>query len=248
MLLRLDRALSSYTAVSRSELRKKIRSGAVLVNGEPVRDETRRIDTCCDRLMLEGAPVACGPLYLMLNKPAGYVSATSAPGEKTVLELVPASLQRKNLFPAGRLDKDTVGFLLLTDDGAFAHAILSPKRHVPKTYFVCAAGIPCGGPEALACAFREGMCLSGGERCLPAEFTLLSGGRDGEELKARVVLHEGMYHQIKRMFAAFGCQVTYLKREKIGTLPLDERLAEGECRPLTVEEIQLISGLKTDEA
>lgn len=248
MPLRLDRALSSYTALSRSELRRKIRGGAVSVNGETVRNEARHIDATCDRLVLDGQPVICGPLYLMLNKPAGFVSATRAPGDRTVLELVPPSLQRKNLFPAGRLDKDTVGFMLITDDGAFAHAILSPKRHVPKTYFVRAAGTPCGGPDALAAAFREGMPLPGGERCLPAEFTLLAGGQGSEELQARVVLHEGMYHQIKRMFSAFGCRVTYLRREKIGGLALDERLAEGECRALTPEETRLISRFKTDKA
>ncbi|MCI8441268.1 MAG: rRNA pseudouridine synthase [Provencibacterium sp.] len=246
MLLRLDRALSSYTAISRSELRKKIRSGAVSVNGKTVRDETSRIDTGCDRLLLEGEPVTCGPLYVMLNKPAGFVSATSAPGERTVLELLPPSLRRKNLFPAGRLDKDTVGFMLLTDDGAFAHAILSPKRHVPKTYFVRACGMPCGGQDAFARAFSEGMLLPGGERCLPAEFALLSAER--ETLEARVVLHEGMYHQIKRMFSAFGCRVSYLRREKIGGLSLDEALAEGECRALTAEEIQLICTPETDKA
>lgn len=237
MMLRLDRALSENTAVSRSQLRQAIRSGGVTLNGETVREEARRIDPGRDRLTLFGEPVHCGPLYLMLNKPTGYVSATRSPGERTVLELVPPALLRKNLFPAGRLDKDTVGFLLLTDDGAFAHAILAPRRHVPKTYFVRAEGIP---REGLCAAFQEGMLLGDGERCLPAEFTLLHPPGPEGPLEARVVLHEGMYHQIKRMFAQYGCRVTYLKREKIGALSLDAQLAEGECRALSEEEIRLI--------
>jgi 16S rRNA pseudouridine516 synthase len=243
LLLRLDRALSEFTALPRSEIRKKIRSGAVQVNGSAVQNAALHVDTVSDRLLLDNEPVRCGPLYLMLNKPRGVVSATRSPGERTVLDLVPPSLRRKNLFPAGRLDKDTVGFLLLTDDGAFAHAILSPKRHVPKTYLVRAEGTP---REGFAAAFREGMALSGGERCRPAELNILTAGEG--LLEARVVLHEGMYHQIKRMFAEFGCTVIYLKREKMGGLALDESLAEGECRILETEEIQRILPPETEGA
>lgn len=244
MLLRLDRALSENTAVSRSQLRQAIRSGGVTVNGDTVREEARRIDTACDRLTLYGEPVHCGPLYLMLNKPAGYVSATRSPGERTVLELVPPALMRKNLFPAGRLDKDTVGFLLLTDDGAFAHAILAPRRHVPKTYFVRAGGVP---REGLESAFREGMLLADGERCLPAGFTLLRAPGPEGPLEARVELHEGMYHQIKRMFAFYGAGVLELHRVSMGALALDRGLAPGECRELTPQEVELLRLRRTPD-
>ena len=171
--------------------------------------------------------------YLMLNKPAGLVSATEDPREKTVLSLLPEHLRKIGLFPAGRLDKDTVGLLLLTNDGHLAHDLLVPKKHVEKTYLVRVEG---SLERSDVDAFRVGLTLSDGYTCLPAELELLG------ECEALVTLREGKYHQIKRMCAARGKPVVFLKRLTFGTLTLDETLAPGEWRELKKEEVEGLRG------
>lgn len=231
---RLDRILSECTTYTRSELKRMILRGEITVDGEAARRPEQKVDPDRQEIALLGRPIACGHSYLMMNKPAGFVSATDDPRQKTVLELVPPELRRKSLFPAGRLDKDTEGFLLLTDDGDFAHRILSPKNHVAKTYFARVEGELCADAAA---RFGARVTLEDGALCRPAKLEALSP-QNGEY---RVVLHEGMYHQVKRMFLACGAQVVYLKREAIGELPLDGSLPLGGCRPLDAGELEKIA-------
>ena len=171
----------------------------------------------------------------MMNKPAGVISASSDPKCPTAVDLVPPEYQRAGLFPAGRLDKDTTGFLLITDDGDFAHRMLAPKRHVPKTYH---ATLDAMADESQCARFSGGLTLADGFTCLPAKVRMLPG----EEPVAEVILHEGKYHQVKRMFAAVGLHVLALRRVAIGGVSLDPSLAPGECRELTREELTGITG------
>lgn len=235
MMMRLDRALSENSTLSRSELKKRILAGQAAVNGCVLTRPEEKLDTERDTLTLAGEEILLGKLYLMLHKPAGVVSATEDKRLPTVLDLVPQRWRRKNLFPAGRLDQDTEGFVLLTDDGEFAHRILSPRRHVPKTYFATLAGsLPTDAPRR----FLQGVALSDGTLCRPARLEVLAC--QGERTDVRVILTQGMYHQIKRMALALGCEVVYLKREKIGGLALDAALPLGECRKISREELALI--------
>ena len=236
---RLDKYLATRQNLTRSQAREIIRRGGSAVNGRPVRDPGTQVDPENDAVTLHGAPVGGGAFsYLMLHKPAGYVSATEDAGP-TVLELVPPELRRKGQFPAGRLDKDTEGFVLITDDGAFAHRILAPRSHLPKTYYVELDG-PVGEEDVRA--FAEGMTL-GGQRLHPALLTVL-----GPADHAEVVLTQGLYPQIKRMFQARGRKVVYLKRTKIGGLALDPALPKGGCRALTQEELALLRAEKQPAA
>ncbi len=234
--MRLDRFLSGATSLTRSEIRRRVAAGEVCVNGAAALHPEMQVDERADTVALSGVTVSGAPLYLMLNKPQGVVSATRDGRDRTVLDLVPPEWRRKNLFPAGRLDRDTEGFVLLTDDGAFAHRILSPKRHVPKTYEAEAEGALL--PDT-AERFKEGVVLWDGTRCRPAEYRELGRLPDGA-VKAEVVLTEGMYHQIKRMFAACGGHVRALRRMKIGALELDPLLGAGECRLITPKELEKI--------
>lgn len=236
MIMRLDRALSEYTALTRSEIRKKMAQGRARVDGVCVTRPETRVDTLNSLIEWDGAPVRCGPLYLMMNKPQGVICATRDARARTVLDLVPDELRRKDLFPAGRLDRDTEGFLVLTDDGDFAHRILSPKRHVAKEYIAGISGILCDDAQE---RFAQGVTLEDGSVCRPA---LLEAC--GEE-RVRVVLREGMYHQVKRMIASCGAQVTSLRRTRIGGLWLDGTLGPGECRLITEEE-RLLMERETD--
>lgn len=224
---RADKLLAATGRWSRKEAADLIRTGRVTADGEMV---LRREDKYpgSARFQVDGEDISTEKYtYLMLHKPAGLVSATDDPREPTVLSLLPEHLRKIGLFPAGRLDKDTTGLLLLTNDGALAHDLLSPKKHVDKTYYVEVDGVLDEGDVK---AFREGMILADGLRCLPAGLELLREG------KALVTLREGKYHQIKRMCAARGKPVTALKRLTFGPLTLDEVLAPGQWRPLTGEE------------
>lgn len=243
-LERIDKLIASQGALSRSDVRRLIRSGAVVLNGAPVRDAAQKADPEADRVTVSGQPLLISKyLYLMLDKPEGIVSASRDPKKKTVVDLVPAELRRSGLFPAGRLDKDTTGFVLITNDGDFAHRILSPKKHIPKTYL---ARLARPADETLAKAFRSGVVLADGTRCMEAGLRILEGG---ETPLAEVVLREGKYHQIRRMFAALGNEVTALRRIKMGNLPLDETLGPGGCRPITAQELARITrGDKREEA
>lgn len=228
MLERLDKVLASTGRWTRREGKELIRQGRVWVDGAPARAPEDKLDPERAGLRVDGQAVDCAPfVYLMLNKPAGLLSATEDPRQKTVLDLLPPELRRRGLFPVGRLDKDTTGLLLLTDDGALAHALLSPRRHVDKTYYVEVDGALDEGDET---AFREGLVLADGYRCLPAELRRTAPDR------GFVTLREGKYHQIKRMCAARGKPVLCLERFAFGSLGLDPRLERGSWRPLTPEE------------
>lgn len=227
---RLDKFISSQLAgVSRKDARELIRRGEVSVNGRTVKEPEHKLCPSEDSVMLGGKPVGYKRfLYIMLNKPAGVICATRDRLSETVTELLPEELRREGLFPAGRLDKDSVGFVLITDDGALAHRLLSPKSHVPKTYFV---GLRDPIDKNAAEDFARGVTIDGGEVCLPAELKAVS------EKECLLTLHEGKYHQIKRMFACRGNEVVYLKRISIGGAALDPKLSEGHARELTPDEV-----------
>lgn len=234
-MMRLDRFLSETGFGTRSQVKEFLRKGKVTVNGTVVKRPEQKIDETADQIMCGGsAAVYASFTYLMLHKPAGVVSATEDARERTVLDLVEPETA-KGLFPVGRLDKDTEGLLLLTDDGALAHKLLSPKRHVDKTYY---ARIQGPVTEEHIDRFREGLEIGEKRPTLPAGLRIL---RSGAVSEVQVTLREGKYHQIKRMFEAVDRKVIYLKRLSMGTLRLDESLEPGAYRPLTEEEIH---GLK----
>ena len=229
---RLDKRLASTGRWSRKEVKELIRQGRVRVDCVPVARPEDRVEEG-SAILVDGQEVDCAPfVYLMLHKPSGLLSATEDRRQRTVLDLLPEHLRRRGLFPVGRLDKDTEGLLLLTDDGPLGHALLSPKNHVDKVYFARVDGVlDRSDVEALA----EGMALSDGLRCLPAGLEILEDGHSG-----LVTLREGKYHQVKRMLAARGKPVLYLKRLSMGPLRLDPALALGEWRPLTREEMDAL--------
>ncbi len=231
---RLDKIIASQGKYSRSDVKKLARSGEITVNGKAVSDCGMKVDPEKDSISVSGEAFGYSRfVYIMLNKPEGVVSASRSPGEKTVVDLVPAELYRDGLFPAGRLDKDTTGFVLITDDGAFAHEILSPKKHIEKTY-IAQLDRPIG--EAELEKFRSGITLADGYECLPAGIKLLTD--DG--LTVEIKLREGKYHQIKRMAAACGSHVNKLHRVSMGGLELDKKLASGECRLIDDSELAKI--------
>ena len=226
---RLDKILANTGRWSRKEVRELVRAGRVTVNGVPVHSPEEKWDPAAE-FAVDGVSVSGERMvYLMLHKPAGLVSATEDPKQPTVLELLPDHLKWVGLFPAGRLDKDTEGLLLLTNDGVLAHRLLAPRRHVDKTYFVQVEGQL---DETDVEAFSTGMTLGDGLVCMPAGLEVL-----GQPDTAIVTLREGKYHQIKRMLASRGKPVRYLKRLTMGPLKLDPALKRGEWRPLTEEEM-----------
>ena len=230
---RLDKILANTGRWSRKEARELVRAGRVAVDGVTAQAADGKYDPAA-RFEVDGETVSGERLvYLMLHKPAGLLSATEDRDQRTVLDLLPEHLRRRGLFPVGRLDKDTEGLLLLTDDGPLGHALLSPKRHVDKVYLARVDGVvDQSDVEALA----RGMVLGDGLHCLPAGLEPLEDGR-----VCLVTLREGKYHQVKRMMAARGKPVTYLKRLSMGPLRLDAALAPGEWRPLTREEVLSLS-------
>ena len=230
MIERLDKFLAAQGKGTRKEVGRLIRSGAVAVDGVPVRDPASKVDPSRQTVAVGGNPILWQEhLYIMMNKPAGVLSATEDRRQKTVLDLLPEDLRRRGLFPAGRLDKDTTGLLLITDDGDLAHRMLSPKKHVYKLY-QARLDAPVT-PEDVR-AFEEGVRW-GEEVYAPAR--LWAGEEDPFVAFAQV--HEGRFHQVKRMFQARGKTVLSLKRLKIGGLSLDSTLQEGECRLLAPEEV-----------
>lgn len=235
MLQRLDKIIASRTLYSRREVQDLMKKGLVRVNGISVRDRGTKIDDEKDSVSVNGEELKLEKyVYIMLNKPKGVVSATNDPKTKTVIDLVPDEYRGRNLFPAGRLDITTTGFVLITDDGDYAHRILSPKNHIEKTY---EARLAESVTEQQLKAVAEGITLKDGTACLPAKLSVLE---TGENPLVEIKICEGKYHQIKRMFAAAGNGVIELKRTKMGGLPLDSRLAEGECRCLTQDEVLLV--------
>ena len=223
---RLDKLLASTGRWSRREAKALIQAGRVLVDGMPARRGEDKADPSSSRILVDGAVLDWqAHTYIMLSKPAGLLTATEDARQKTVLDLLPDGLRRKGLFPVGRLDKDTEGLLLLTDDGELAHRLLSPKKHVDKVYLARVEGrVDAGDVDALA----AGMVLADGLCCLPAGLEPLG---DGSE--CRVTLREGKYHQVKRMLAARGKPVVSLHRLQMGPLALDEDLKPGEWRYLS---------------
>lgn len=227
---RLDKLLSSTGHWSRKEVKELVKQGRVSVNGTKVNKPEDKCDPAQAEVRVDGKLVDCAPfVYLMLHKPAGLLSATEDKKQKTVIDLLPEHLQRRGLFPVGRLDKDTEGLLVLTDDGALAHELLSPKKHVDKVYYAEVEGVL---DQEDITALKDGMTLADGLECLPAGLEILEGGS-----RCRVTLREGKYHQVKRMLAARGKPVQYLKRLSMGGLKLDEELKKGEWRPLTAAEL-----------
>jgi 16S rRNA pseudouridine516 synthase len=235
--LRLDKFLADMGRGSRSEVKRLIKFGRVTVNQTVIRDPGRQVNCRADRIMLEGTEVLYRRyIYLMLNKPAGVISATEDFRERTVLELIDPRYRNRGIFPVGRLDKDTEGLLLLTNHGELGHRLLSPKRHVLKWYFAKIAGVVCLADRE---AFQQGVVLEDGYRCLPAELKILQADAQSEVM---VGIFEGKFHQVKRMFETRDKGVVYLKRLSMGGLHLDERLNPGEYRELTEEEVKTLEG------
>lgn len=230
---RIDKIVAVSLGVSRNDARALIKKGLVAVNGERVKGISDRFDEKTADIVFDGKKLSYSKyVYIMMNKPKGVVSASEGEKALTVVDILPDEMKRKNLFPAGRLDKDTTGFVLITDDGDFAHKILSPKNHIPKTYI---AVLDKPFDENVITAFEQGVELKDA-LCQSAEISAV----DGDFTKAQVTISQGMYHQIKRMFLKFGITVLELERIKMGALFLDENLALGECRYLTPEELELI--------
>ena len=225
MILRLDRFLSEAGVASRRELKAIIRSGRVIVNGSIIRNPETKINSDEVSVSIDGKPVYMqGRVVLMLNKPAGYVTSTNDPKERTVMELLPQ--EYRELFPIGRLDKETEGLLLFTNDGDLGHRIISPRHNVEKEYFAVTEGQV---DDSDVAAFAEGILLRDGTECLPAELRPAENG-------CNIVIREGKYHQVRRMLASRGKPVIYLRRIRVGSLTLDG-LQIGQWRMLTHEEI-----------
>lgn len=233
-LERLDKIISNSSRVSRSELKKLAKKGVVKLNGQTVLDLSVKVEAENCEIELNGKTLDTRKfVYIMLNKPKGVVSASESNDDITVVDILPEHLKKNGLFPAGRLDKDTTGFVLITNDGDFAHRILSPFKHVPKTY-ITRLDVPCS--ENSKTLLENTMELKDGTVFKPASIKFLNE----EKTNVEIVICEGKYHQIKRMFKAVGCKVLDLKRIKIGNLCLDETLKEGEAREISLEELKLI--------
>lgn len=234
--MRLDRYLANMGCGSRSEVKRLIRSGHVTVNEQAIQDESFQINPGCDLVVSWGSEVTYREyIYLMLNKPAGVISATEDSRERTVLDLIDRKYLNKGIFPVGRLDKDTEGLLILTNNGELGHILLAPKKKVPKYYYAKVSGkINSQDLES----FQNGIVLDDGYRTMPAKLELL---RSGNQSEVMVMIQEGKYHQVKRMFQALGKEVLYLKRVAMGDLRLDPNLKEGDYRELTEEEVRILS-------
>ena len=232
---RLDKLIASQGLLSRNDVKNMVKRGEVSVNGVVVKDSSLKV-SYEDDIRIKGVSLSQTEyVYIMLNKPKGVVSASEDKRDKTVVDILPDELKRKNLFPAGRLDKDTTGFSLITDDGEFAHRILSPARHVDKTYIATVSDrIDFANAKK---AFADGVVLADGTVLLSAQLELLD--EVGNQV-FKVIIKEGKYHQIKRMFASLGTSVIELKRIAIGGLALDSSLAEGEARIITENELKMI--------
>lgn len=230
--MRIDKFLANMGFGTRKEVKQLVKSKAVTINDETVKDSGKQLDPNADVVRVYGDIVAYKPfLYLMLNKPAGVISATEDYKDNTVIDLLDEDVKHYDLHPVGRLDKDTVGLLLLTNDGDLTHQLLSPKKKVPKKYY---ARIEGQVTEEDVTAFSQGVTLEDGYETKPGELTILESGPASV---IELVITEGKFHQVKRMFEAVGKKVVYLKRLEMGSLTLDETLREGEYRELTDEEL-----------
>ena len=232
--MRIDRFLSDMGIATRREAKDAGRRGGVLVDGKPVKDVSVHIDPDKNRISYLGREIEYRRnTYVMLNKPEGYVSATEDAALPVVTELLPDELKRLSLFPVGRLDRDTVGLMILTDNGQLAHTLLSPRRHVEKVYRFSSAEPMREGVED---EFRDGVTLADGYECKSAEIVL-----DPDRMGGYITLTEGKYHQIKRMVASTSNKVTHLERVRFSELVLDPSLSRGEWRYLTADEIKILT-------
>ena len=242
MQIRLDKYLADMGIGTRSEVKQYIRRKQVQVNGDTAADAGRKVDTDRDQVSFQGNEIPYAEKeYYLFYKPQGCVSAVTDGRHKTVLDYITGS-RRKDLFPVGRLDMDTEGLLLLTNDGELAHRLLSPKKHVDKRYYARISGRL---PKDAALTMAQGMTLEDGTKVLPGRLEIVGQGENAgnmEETAAEVFLtiQEGKFHQVKRMFQVLGCQVEYLKRVSFGTLTLDEGLSPGQYRRLTEEEVEAL--------
>lgn len=228
---RIDKIISSQTHYTRKDVKSLIGNKQVMVNGNIINKSDFKVNTDIDIIEVSGEVLKVKKyVYLILNKPKGYVSATVDKTDRTVLDLVPLEYSHRDLFPAGRLDKDTTGLMIITDDGNFAHNILSPNKHISKTYHVT-IDIPL--TEDMVDGFKKGVILNDGE-CKTAYLKII------DTYNAIVTITEGRYHQIKRMFGCFKAKVIELKRIKMGNLELPVNLKEGECRELTQKELEQV--------
>lgn len=242
--MRLDKYLADMGMGTRAQVKEAIRNGRVQINGATVLKPEQKVSAAKDSVTFDGRTVGYVSMeYYMLSKPQGVVSATEDKRHPTVVGLI-ADRSRKDLFPVGRLDLDTEGLLLITNDGDLAHRLLSPKKHVDKTYFA-----RCDGrvePDFIR-TFADGILLPDGLKCLPAKLEILKSGEGQSESgvvsEILLTIREGKFHQIKRMMEAVGCPVLYLKRLTMGPLVLDESLKPGEYRELTEQELELLKNL-----
>ena len=233
--LRIDKILSNLGYGSRAELKVYCKKGMVKVNDKVISNPGTQVDTDVDKIEFNNEVVNYREfVYIMMNKPDGYLSATFDKRDPIVLDLIDSSYLAFEPFPVGRLDKDTEGLLVLTNDGQLAHRVLSPKKHVPKTYYAKIEGIV---TEEDIKAFEAGVTLDDGYETMPAQLKILESG---EQSEIELTIHEGKFHQVKRMFESVGKKVVYLKRLSMGKLMLDENLGLGEYRELTDEEVKLI--------
>ncbi|MFI3210881.1 MAG: pseudouridine synthase [Peptostreptococcaceae bacterium] len=233
--IRLDKLLSNIGIGSRAEIKKYVKSSFIRVNGSIIKDSGFLVDSENDIILFKDEEVYYREfIYIMLNKPDGYLSATFDKRDKIVLDLIDKSYLSFEPFPVGRLDKDTEGLLVLTNDGKLSHRVLSPKKHVPKTYFAKIDGIVTNDDIL---KFEDGVILDDGYKTMPSTLKILKSNLISE---IELTIHEGKFHQVKRMFESVDKKVVYLKRISMGQLKLDETLELGEYRELTQEEVQMI--------
>lgn len=234
--MRLDKLLSNFGYGTRKEIKQIAKQGIILVDGKVTKDTSVHVDPVSSVISVNGKVLNYRKyIYLMMNKPAGIISATWDPSHRTVIDILPEEYRCFDLFPVGRLDIDTEGLLLITNDGKMAHFLLSPKRHVPKKYYALVEGYV---NEQDAKSFNEGIILDDGYKTLPAQLEIIKQANYSE---VYVTIHEGKFHQVKRMFQSCGKKVKFLKRLQMGTLKLDESLMPGQTRELTEEEIENLS-------
>lgn len=235
MKLRLDKYLADMGCGSRSEVKIEIRRGNVIVNGVKAKGPEQKIDTDTDQVNFKGQMLGYVEMeYYMMNKPAGVVSATEDARDKTVIDLV-VDKKRKDLFPVGRLDKDTEGLLLITNDGDLAHRLLAPQKHVSKVYYAKIEGVV---TKEDVDAFKAGLHVDETLDAKPANLMILHVDKDSQTSEIELEIYEGKFHQVKRMFDAVDKKVTYLKRLSMGSLKLDDQLEPGQYRLLTEDELE----------
>ena len=239
--MRLDKLLAHNGFGTRKDVKKMVRKGTVKVNGVPERDSSAHIDPAIDDVTVLGESVTYQEfIYLMMHKPPGVISATEDSRDETVIDLLSEDQQRFDPFPVGRLDKDTEGLLLITNDGKLTHELLSPKKNIPKTYYAKVNGVVTEEDKE---AFAQGVILDDAYETKPAQLNILTSDTISE---IELTIMEGKFHQVKRMFEAVDKEVIYLKRLSMGALQLDETLHIGEVRELTEQELQELDPRKKD--